>query len=232
MYGSSYYGGSDVVSLLAAAGGVWVTLSFVAFIAAIVCTVLIYRKFVSSQEHVGASMGKHDFGPFLRFEKFWSEKILIVLFIYNMCSIAFECAAAAIALLFGIAYSPSGAIMGILLIALLFVVGEVMNRLFFEFFMLIVKMWRNTQEIRAAVSAKPCSAEAASFGAANAYAAASNVVHHPSTQSEGAAVPSSETVPISAVESAVQPDTSWICSACGANNKSGVFCAQCGKHRI
>lgn len=232
MYGSSYYGGSDVLSLLAAAGGVWLTLSFIAFVAAIVCTVLIYRKFVSSQEHRGNSLGKHDFGPFLRFEKFWSEKILIVLFIYNMCSIAFECAAAAIALLFAIAYSPSGAIMGILLIALLFVVSEVMNRLFFEFIMLIVKMWRNTQEIRAAVAGGSCSEGAASCSAVDVDDTTPQVQQQVPVRSGSATVSSSKTMPISVVEGASHSDTSWVCPACGAANKSGVFCAQCGKHRV
>ena len=97
MYGYSSYG-SDLFSLLGFAGGIWLSLTFVAFVAAIVCTVLLYRKYVSSFDKNQLKNAKHDFGPFLRFEKFWSEKILIVLFIYNMCFIAFGSAAAVIRL--------------------------------------------------------------------------------------------------------------------------------------
>lgn len=224
MYGSSYYGGSDVFSLLAAAGGVWVALSFLAFIASIVCTVLIYKRFVSSQGHQSSSASKHDFGPFIRFEKFWSEKILIVLFVYNMCSIAFECAACAIALLFAIAYSPSGAIMGIFAVAILFVIGEVLNRLFFEFFMLIVKMWRNTQEIRVAVSGE--SVDGLKTQNTEPTSVDGGFTYSGKTVASSAA----ETKPMSA-NGISQASDAWVCPSCGAANKTGMFCAQCGKRR-
>lgn len=65
MYGSSsYYGGTDVLSLLFSAGGAWVALSFVAFVAAIVCAVLLYKKFVSGSDTPRFNGKKHDFGPF------------------------------------------------------------------------------------------------------------------------------------------------------------------------
>ena len=47
MNGYSSYG-SDLFSLLGFAGGIWLSLTFIAFVAAIVCTVLLYRKYVSS----------------------------------------------------------------------------------------------------------------------------------------------------------------------------------------
>ena len=47
MYGYSSYG-SDLFTLLGFAGGIWLSLTFIAFVAAIVCTVLLYRKYVSS----------------------------------------------------------------------------------------------------------------------------------------------------------------------------------------
>ena len=147
MYGYSSYG-SDLFSLLGFAGGIWLSLTFIAFVAAIVCTVLLYRKYVSSFDKNQLKNAKHDFGPFLRFEKFWSEKILIVLFIYNMCFIAFGSAAAVISLLSMLTYDAGSVFIAILTVVVLFVLGEVFNRLFYEFFMLIVKMWRNTQDIR------------------------------------------------------------------------------------
>lgn len=207
MYGSSYSSGSDFFSLIFAAGGAWVALSFIAFIAAIVCTVLLYKKYVAEAKTHQVAVSKRDFGPFLRFEKFWSEKILIALFIYHMCLIAFESAAAAISLLFAITYSIAGVFFGLLAIGLLFVLGEVLNRLIFEFFMLILKMWRNTQDIRDAV------APSTSQGA--------QPVSNPTANSASGAVP----------VSSKPMDDSWICPSCGASNKKGSFCAQCGSHR-
>lgn len=66
MYGYSSYG-SDLFSLLGFAGGIWLSLTFIAFVAAIVCTVLLYRKYVSSFDKNQLKNAKHDFGPFLRF---------------------------------------------------------------------------------------------------------------------------------------------------------------------
>ncbi len=43
---------------------------------------------------------------------------------------------------------PGSVFIAILTVVVLFVLGEVFNRLFYEFFMLIVKMWRDTQDIR------------------------------------------------------------------------------------
>lgn len=140
MYGYSSYG-PDLFSLLGFAGGIWVSLTFIAFVAAIVCTVLLYRKYVSSFDKSQLKNAKHDFGPFLRFEKFWSEKILIILFIYNMCFIAFGSAAAVISLLSMLTYDVGSVFIAILTVVVLFALGEVFNRLFYEFFMLIVKMW-------------------------------------------------------------------------------------------
>lgn len=235
MYGSSYYGGGDIFSLLYFAGSAWAALSFVAFVAAVVCTVLLYRKYVSSSPQVAKRNGKHDFGPFFRFERFWSEKILIVLFIYNMCSIAFECAATAVALLFALPYDAGSVFVAILFVVLLFVVSEVLNRLFFEFFMLIVKMWRNTQEIRVSVCGtapapshqQEATAPFASYGTQGK----GSSVEAPNPPKQTDDTSSMKTESFSHVSDAGHGEGSWICSACGARNNSGVFCAQCGKHR-
>lgn len=61
MYGYSSYG-PDLFSLLGFAGGIWVSLTFIAFVAAIVCTVLLYRKYVSSFDKSQLKNAKHDFG--------------------------------------------------------------------------------------------------------------------------------------------------------------------------
>lgn len=231
--GSSYRGGSDIFSLLSISGGIWLSLTFIAFIAAIVCTVLIYKKYVSEPVVNKAPGSKHDFGPFLRFEKFWSEKILIVLFLYNMCFIAFGSAAAAISLLSTIAYSAAGALFGILLVVVLFVLGEVSNRLFYEFFMFIVKMWRNTQDIRAVLTGN------SGFTASNSesdvtQSDSSKTVTGNKIASNVEYLDPSATNPISPVSNPPYANAkgfSWTCSSCGTENKAGVFCSQCGKRR-
>lgn len=231
--GSSYRGGSDIFSLLSISGGIWVSLTFIAFIAAIVCTVLIYKKYVSEPAVNKAPGSKHDFGPFLRFEKFWSEKILIVFFLYNMCFIAFGSAAAAISLLSTIAYSAAGALFGILLVAVLFVLGEVSNRLFYEFFMLIVKMWRNTQDIRAVLVGNTGSTASNSEGNVTQDVSSKNVTQNKTFSNAGHLDPSA-TNPISPVANpayANAEDSSWTCASCGTINRAGVFCSQCGKRR-
>ena len=43
MYGYSSYG-SDLFSLLGFAGGIWPSLTFIAFVAAIVCTVFVVQE--------------------------------------------------------------------------------------------------------------------------------------------------------------------------------------------
>ncbi len=236
MFGvTSSRSGSDIFSLLSLSGGIWLSLTLAAFIAAIVCTVLLYRKYVSEPGASKVPGAKHDFGPFLRFEKFWSEKILIVLFIYNMCFIAFGSAAAAISLLSTIAYSAAGAFFGVILVAVLFVLGEVSNRLFYEFFMLIVKMWRNTQDIRAAVASSPHSSVSDSKADAS-HVDSRGAVPRDEDASNAVRLDLSPTSPISPVASAssspkASNDSSWTCASCGAKNKAGVFCSQCGKRR-
>lgn len=163
---------------------------------------------------------------FLRFERFWSEKILIALFIYNMCLIAFESVAAAVSLLFVIAYSPAGVLLGFVIIALVFVVSEVLNRLFYEFVMLIVKIWRNTQEIRTCLEngafMQPSKQHEAECGVVSAGA--------PHAQSPYAA-PMLSNAAVHVQGDSAGSAQSWVCPSCGAVNRQGVFCAQCGKKR-
>lgn len=247
MYGYSSYG-PDLFSLLGFAGGIWLSLTFIAFVAAIVCTVLLYRKYVYSFDKAQLKSAKHDFGPFLRFEKFWSEKILIVLFIYNMCFIAFGSAAAVISLLSMLSYDIGSVFFGILTVVVIFVLGEVFNRLFYEFFMLIVKMWRNTQDIRSAIvgydALETAPASSGSIPVSDHRASVdsqwSDVAPEAVVANQQVAAPmtgdSSKTNPLPVVQVSSQQDeinqtASWSCPVCGASNKAGSFCAQCGNRR-
>lgn len=247
MYGYSSYG-SDLFSLLGFAGGIWLSLTFIAFVAAIVCTVLLYRKYVSSFDKNQLKNAKHDFGPFLRFEKFWSKKILIVLFIYNMCFIAFGSAAAVISLLSMLTYDAGSVFIAILTVVVLFVLGEVFNRLFYEFFMLIVKMWRNTQDIRSvlvgndALESAPVYCEPAQepYPQASVNSQGSSVAPESANADQrvaaSEAVDFSKTNPLPVAQASPQQggfdqNSSWSCPACGASNNAGVFCSQCGMRR-
>ena len=234
MYGYSSYG-SDLFSLLGFAGGIWLSLTFIAFVAAIVCTVLLYRKYVSSFDKNQLKNAKHDFGPFLRFEKFWSEKILIVLFIYNMCFIAFGSAAAVISLLSMLTYDAGSVFIAILTVVVLF-------------FMLIVKMWRNTQDIRSvlvgndALESAPvyCEPVQEPYRQASVNSQGSSVAPESANADQrvaaSEAVDFSKTNPLPVAQASPQQggfdqNSSWSCPACGASNKAGVFCSQCGMRR-
>ena len=76
--------------------GTGLVLGFIAFVAAIVVTVLLYRKFIASANVHKLPGVKHDWGPFFRFEHLIIENILKVLYIFAACLIAFECAASII----------------------------------------------------------------------------------------------------------------------------------------
>ena len=70
------------------------------------------------------------------------ENILKVLYIFAACLIAFECAASIITSLFSIMYDPGAAFAGIIVMLIVCVVLEVINRLWFEFSLLTVLIWK------------------------------------------------------------------------------------------
>lgn len=283
MYGS--YGS------VATQAGVGLVLAFIAFIAAIVVTVIFYRKFISVDNVYKTPGVKGDWGPFFRFEHLIIENILKVLYIFTASLIAFECAASIITSFFGFMYDAGAAFGGIIFFLILFVVLEIINRLWFEFSLLTVLIWKNTSAIRKSVAADN-SSNAGGFnpfnpvipqpgnasqtaqntnagtsfasGVSSAQAGSPSASAQPTqpvaqtaqpvaqpTQSVSAnAVPSqpnaasqvqaqnasvqapaspsdaSQAAPVSHSHNAV-----WTCPSCGAFNKSGSFCAQCGTRR-
>lgn len=181
--------------------GIFMALGFIAFIAAIVVTVLLYKKFVSDGA-LSASQ-KRDWRPFFRFETLLIDKILKALYIFTASLIAFESVAAMVASLCAIIADPIGALVGIILIAVLCIVLEVLNRLGFEQTMLLILIWRNSADLRKGL-----------VGDSRGNAAPSNA--NVSTASASASASFGEPI-------------GWHCSSCGTYNKSGAFCAQCGK---
>lgn len=282
MYGS--YGS------VATQAGVGLVLAFIAFIAAIVVTVIFYRKFISVDNVYKTPGVKGDWGPFFRFEHLIIENILKVLYIFTASLIAFECAASIITSFFGFMYDAGAAFGGIIFFLILFVVLEIINRLWFEFSLLTVLIWKNTSAIRKSVAADDTSSNAGgfnpfnpvipqagnatqtaqntntSFGAAtsSAQAGSSSSSAQPTQPVAQPAQPAAQpTQPVSAntvpsqagvapqapvqntsVQAPVSPseasqaapvshshNAAWTCPSCGAFNKSGSFCAQCGTRR-
>lgn len=141
-------------SSIAATAGIGLVLMVLAFIAAIVVTVLLYRKYISAQKPVRVPGTKRDWGPFFRFENLIVEKILQALFIFTACLIAFESAASIITSIVGIAmypYGAGGAVISIIIVLIIFVVLEVINRIGFEFSIMTVLICKNTTAIRSKV---------------------------------------------------------------------------------
>ena len=277
MYGS--YGS------VATQAGVGLVLAFIAFIAAIVVTVIFYRKFISVDNVYKTPGVKGDWGPFFRFEHLIIENILKVLYIFTASLIAFECAASIITSFFGFMYDAGAAFGGIIFFLILFVVLEIINRLWFEFSLLTVLIWKNTSAIRKSVAADDTSSNAGGFnpfnpvipqpgnasqnaqstnsatsfasGVSSAQAGSPSVSAQPTqpvaqpTQPVSASAVSSQPSAASqvstqnaTVQAPVSPsdasqaapvshshNAAWTCPSCGAFNKSGSFCAQCGTRR-
>lgn len=223
MFNSSYYGG------ILPSTGTGLVLSVIAFIAAIVVTVLLYMKYISEGK-VTTQATKHDWGPFFRFESLIIEKILKVLYLFTTCLIAFEAIASVIASFTIIVYAPGMAITGIITILIVCALLELLNRLGFEFTLMIVLIWKNTSDIRKAMKNSSAnntvSSTAASTSAASSSPAAGTTAPMPSIKEE---ITENELSKKPETASFVQSkSTSWICPQCGNTNKAGTFCSQCG----
>ncbi len=211
--------------------GIFLVLGFIGFVAAIVVTVLLYRKFVS--DGTPRVSGKRDWRPFFRFETLLIDKILKAFYIFTSCLIAFESVAAIVAGLCSFIANPLGALVGIVLIAIGCVVLEVLNRLGFEQTMLMILVWRNTSDLRKGLVGDRLFGNASSGSTGSAPVSGSAFPTEgvsagysaPSQPAAPAAHPSS-----SGYSSAASP-SAWTCPSCGANNKSGSFCSQCGKRK-
>lgn len=139
MYGSYAYGYGGYNGLIATAS-IGLLLGFVAFVAAIVVTVLFYKKYIAVDNihkvQPSQALKHHDWGPFFRFEHLIVENILKVLYIFFASLIAFESAAGILSSLMGIFSDPGAVFFSIIFILIICVVLEVVTRLWFEFSLL------------------------------------------------------------------------------------------------
>ena len=122
-------------------------LLLVAFIAAIVLTVIIYKRYVGS---VSSKLridprDQRTWGPFLNFDTLIIDKVLKALYIFNAIFLAFALCVLAIGMLFE-GFSRFLAFLCVAAIAL--IAGELLLRLFYELIMMTVVIARNTSAIK------------------------------------------------------------------------------------
>ncbi len=243
MYDSGLYGAGAIAGALT-------LLSFVAFVAAIVVTVLFYRKFIATGKPVKQATGKRDWGPFFRFDSLIIEKLLEALYIFTSAFILFEGAAFIISSFFGIVSGPE-AIIGILIAIVTAVITvfffELFNRLAFEWTMMIVLICKNTTIIRKKLTGD---ATPNPFDDTPAYEPSAPIFEprfvkqseQQQAQPWQPAAPEAPQAPVpapivnpaapvatQAEQDAQVMDDSWVCSKCGHGVKAGSkYCPYCG----
>ena len=121
---------------------------FLAFVAAIVCAVLLYRRFVSDPKTTNTPRTPYDWGSFLRFDTLWVEAILKSLYLFFMCFVAFGAVATLLGMLFDGSVGAGEWIILLIAFAVIVVVAEIFLRLGFEQAMVMILIWKNTTQLR------------------------------------------------------------------------------------
>ncbi|MDD6358940.1 MAG: zinc-ribbon domain-containing protein [Parafannyhessea umbonata] len=253
-YGYGGYGyDSNPLGQLFGFGAAEGVLILVAFIAAIVLTVMGYKRFISDKNELHLSFkDKKSWGPFLRFDILLIDKILKALYIFNALFVLFACASVALSSLsFGF-----GAFLGSLVgMALLCIVLEILLRVGYEFAILNVMIARNTSDIRRKLFSDASSAPATPAPAPTpSPAPVAPVAPAPAPESAPAPAPEPvstpepdafETAPTTVLDRSnqapadpapvapteVAPKASF-CPNCGAPVEPGDhFCGECG-HKL
>ncbi|MST60392.1 zinc-ribbon domain-containing protein [Parafannyhessea umbonata] len=259
MFGNNSYGyggygyNSNPFDQLLGFGSAFGVLMFIAFIAAIVLTVMGYKRFISDKNELHLSFkDKESWGPFLRFDILLIDKILKALYIFNALFVLFACASVALSSLsFGF-----GAFLGSLVgMALLCIVLEILLRVGYEFAILNVMIARNTSDIRRKLFSDASSAPATPAPAPTpSPAPVAPVAPAPAPESAPAPAPEPvstpepdafETAPTTVLDRSnqapadpapvapteVAPKASF-CPNCGAPVEPGDhFCGECG-HKL
>ena len=253
-YGYGGYGyDSNPLGQLFGFGAAEGVLILVAFIAAIVLTVMGYKRFISDKNELHLSFkDKKSWGPFLRFDILLIDKILKALYIFSALLVLFGCAAGALSSLsFGF-----GAFLASLVgMALLCILLEILLRVGYEFAMLNVMIARNTSDIRRKLFSDASAAPAAPAPAPTpSPAPVAPVAPAPAPEAPVASAPEPvptpepdafETAPTTVLDRSnqapadpapvapteVAPKASF-CPNCGAAVEPGDhFCGECG-HKL
>jgi hypothetical protein len=146
MYGYGYNSYGNPLTSWANFGGALGVLMLIAFIAAIVLTVMGYKRYISDKSDMHLSLSdKRSWGPFLRFDVLLIDKILKALYLFNTLMIAFGCLAVVLSSIsFGV-----GAFLGTLVVmAIVCILLELLCRIVNEFLILNIVIARNTSDIK------------------------------------------------------------------------------------
>lgn len=153
---NSYYGYNGL-NWLMAAGSASVVLLVIAFIAAIVLTVIVYREYISGYGSKTVSFkDKSTWGPFFRFETFLVDKVLKALYIFAAIFTATAACAGVIIAIIAAAgvgsYNGSYGIAAFFTILLSdvvsFIIFEFLARIGYELQIMFITLCQNTTAIR------------------------------------------------------------------------------------
>ena len=249
MYSYSY--GNDLSAYsddAAVAGTVFVILLLIAIIVTIVLTVVLYRQYAKEPgEKAFDFSNKATWGPFLKFDTMVVDKVLRVLYIF--CAVGFALLELAI-VLSSIAGGFGSFLVTLIFCALITIVVELFIRVQFELAMLLVKINRNTTDIKHTVCGDaPVYPTLPTYGAAPAQpnppvqpvtpvAPSSNVTPATSvapsapvapatpTAPEAPAAPANPVAPVAPV--APEAPATPVAPEAGQPQAGTVVCPQCG----
>ena len=124
-----------------------VILSLVALGAVIALSIFCYVKFMGKNGDADATVGKFKLGEFFAMKKLYLERFLKVLFMISAICIAVFSIATPF-LLWAATGRFLGFLLGLVLGVVNLVLGEVLNRLGFEYFYMFVRMAGDTHAMR------------------------------------------------------------------------------------
>ena len=245
MYGYGY-GYSSPSFGVGAAGGIFLTLLVIGFIAAIILAVVVYRKYASDgTEQLFSFKDRSTWGPFLRFDKLVIDKILKALYIFTAIFTAFFFLAIVLA---SLADGIGVFLITLIMCAIVCLIVELLERVTFESVMLSVIVARNTNDIKNMMGSRPAAPlppagpapEAPVPSAPEAPVAPAGPA--PAGPAPEAPVPPAPSDPVEPLDPQPAPaaepaggeqvasEAPKFCPVCGTAIKPGShFCPECGK---
>ena len=221
MYYSDPFDSLGSSSSLLGAGAFAGALAVIAILAFIALCVVGYIMLLGKN----ASRRTSALGRFFNFDHFYIEKVLQVLNLIAAVGIAvFACWMALSSF-----SSPLLILPGILLGALVFFVGQFINRIIFEEALLFVRLVTDTQAIRNTV-AGPRAASVPPTPAEPVAPAAGYRAPAAETSAPAPNAPAAPAVPVAPAPAESAVHASWRCPSCGTEN-DGNFCVSCGTKR-